>query len=222
MAQTFINDTYAGGHNASTDLTNIEANFAALKSSFSGTTAPASAVEGMVWRDTTKHLFKEYTGSAWIGLMHGDAAHKVWIYRNAALTGWVVDGTVTDKVLSLKGGSTYTAGAVTSGTWTGLAHTHAVGAHAHQIYNHIATEATNDQYYNSSGNATNCAGPTETKSYGNYAWPPNITHTYGSCRHCQNVDMYTKTGGTAISGSSGSDATWRPAAAVGTLQYLDV
>jgi len=40
MSQTFIDDCYASGHQAQTDLQSFEDNFAALKSSFPGANAP--------------------------------------------------------------------------------------------------------------------------------------------------------------------------------------
>ena len=58
MSQTFTDDCYAGGHVAATDLTNMEANFAALKSSFSGAGAPSDPIAGMWWFDTTANILK--------------------------------------------------------------------------------------------------------------------------------------------------------------------
>lgn len=58
MSQTFTDDCYAPGHQATTDLQSFEDNFAALKSAFSGTTAPSNLVAGMAWLDTTLALLK--------------------------------------------------------------------------------------------------------------------------------------------------------------------
>lgn len=65
MSQTFTDDCFAAGHVAQTDLQNMENNFAALKSNFSGTAAPSNPVEGMWWADSDDNILKIYTGSAW-------------------------------------------------------------------------------------------------------------------------------------------------------------
>jgi len=58
MAQDYTTDCYDPAHVADTDLDNIEDNFAALKSSFSGASAPSNPVAGQWWLDTTNHIFK--------------------------------------------------------------------------------------------------------------------------------------------------------------------
>jgi hypothetical protein len=80
MSQDFTDDCYASGHQATTDLENMEKNFAALKSSFSGTTAPANTVAGMLWYDTTQKLMKQRdsANSTWFGFMVADSSHKIW------------------------------------------------------------------------------------------------------------------------------------------------
>ena len=228
MSQAWTDNIPVVTNDAQADLEDMKDNFACLKSSFSGTTAPANAVEGQIYRNTTYSNWRGYTGAAWVGMMVGDASQKMWVYRDSAMTGWVVDSSVTDKVLSIKGGSTYTTGAATAGSWTisGLAHTHGAGTlsggtHYHKWYNFIAltTEAQDGQ-----GNIFGEGSPGMSTSYGlltNVAvtaedeYPKNPTQ-----------DHYTDSKTTTISGSTasggGSDGTWRPAAATGTLQYLDL
>ena len=58
MSQEFTDDCFAPDHEAQVDMANIKKNFAALKSSFSGTTAPANLVAGMFWYDTTANILK--------------------------------------------------------------------------------------------------------------------------------------------------------------------
>jgi hypothetical protein len=58
MSQTYTADCYAAGHQATTDLQAFEDNFAALKSAFSGTSAPSNMIAGMAWLDTTLSLLK--------------------------------------------------------------------------------------------------------------------------------------------------------------------
>ena len=179
MGQTWTTDCFAGAHEAQTDLQNMETNFATLKSLFSGTSAPSNTVAGMPWFDTTKKVLKvrNTTDAAWVGLMHGDTSQKMWVYRNAAMDGWAVDGAagIQDKVLAVKGGTTYTTGAATAGSWT------------------------------VSGITSTCSAPSATINV-NSATPDLAV---GSQGHLHTI-------------TPSQDATWRAAAAVGTLQYLDL
>lgn len=220
MAQTWTDDTFAAGHVAQTDLQNMENNFTTLKSLFSGAAAPANQVAGMPWFDTTQDVLKYRNSgdSAWLGLMHGDISQKMWVYRNAAMDGWAVDSAVSDRVLALKGGTTYTTGAAGAGSWTvsGLSassHTHDDGTLA--APNHTHTLA---------GSGSGGAADYSVTISGGYLYAgsgsggaPSATSTTGN------------PSATAVSGDTGStaptmssDASWRPAASVGTLQYLDL
>ena len=66
MAQDWTNDVFAAGHVAQTDLQNMENNFLALQSAFSGAVQPAGAVAGQIWHDTANNLLKCYYGAGWI------------------------------------------------------------------------------------------------------------------------------------------------------------
>jgi hypothetical protein len=44
----------------------MENNFAAIKSGFSGASAPSNPVAGMPWHDTSNNLYKVYYGAAWV------------------------------------------------------------------------------------------------------------------------------------------------------------
>jgi len=229
MSQTWTDDVYASGHVGQTDLQNMENNFACLKSAFSGTTSPASPVDGTIWKDTTKKLLKIYNGSSWIGIMHGDTSQKLWVYRNAAMDGWAIDATPSDKVLAFKGGSTYTTGGAVAGSWifsgvTAQSHTHTGVSHNHNWYNSSSDPNSNDQTYNSSGvginfvkYGKNTSGWTAMAAYlsSDANWPGYAPG-----------DSYTSNAGSGATGASGSlsvsGSTWRPAASVGTLQYLDI
>ncbi|HQP29943.1 MAG TPA: hypothetical protein PLB81_01335 [Deltaproteobacteria bacterium] len=70
MSQSWTDDCYDSTHVGQTDLQNMENNFACLKSSFSGASAPSNPVAGMFWLDTTNHILKmrNEANSAWISL----------------------------------------------------------------------------------------------------------------------------------------------------------
>lgn len=193
MSQTWTDDTYAGGHTAATDLQNIENNFAALKSSFSGAALPANAVDGTIWKDTGKKTWKGYNGASSFGFMHGDANQKIWIYRDTAMDGWVVDTSVTDRVLAIKGGyNAYNiSGGSLGGTWTQPSHTLTISeipSHAHRMAGYTAGNVD----LGGSGGLLHYGGTLNTDSVGGGG-----AHSHGG-------------------------TTYRPAAAVGTLQYLDL
>ena len=201
MAQTFTDNTYDGAHNAATDLQNMEANFAALKSSFSGTASPGSAVTGQLHMDTDNNVLKVYDTS-WLGIMHGDVDQKIWVYRNSAIDGWVIDSSVSDVVLAAKGGGTYTTAGATAGSWTisGLS----ANAHTHG--------------FSGSGSTGSPSGTDDTNHWrdslgSSHLWLASSSHTHGV-----SVSGTTGSTGSAVS----SNGTWRIAAAVNTLQYLDI
>ena len=225
MSQTYTTDCFGPSHVAQTDLQDFENNFAALKSMFSGASAPSNTLAGMHWFDTTKKVQKvRNTGdSAWIGLMHGDTSQKIWVYRNAAMDGWAIDSSVTDKVLALKGGSTYVTGGASAGSWSisGFAsHLHSQTAHVHVWYNFNPATGTNDQSYDSAGALKNLASThaKESSICGIHATGDYTIQSISDDFHTSNPTAAVNTGSTALS----HDATWRPAAAVGTLQYLDL
>jgi hypothetical protein len=214
MSQDWVSNLYTTSTEADTTLSNMELMFATLKSVFSGATAPANQVAGQLWFDTTKKVLKNRNqgDTAWIGLMHGDTSQKIWVYRNSAMDGWAVDSSVSDKVLALKGGTTYTAGAATAGSWTisGLSdtgHTHGAGTYAGPNHAHTGTTDA-------------CASTvTPTGPDGYTVAHPSHTHTFTTA----NAGTGSVTGTSASATATvTTDGAWRPAAAVGTLQYLDL
>ncbi|MBW2647293.1 MAG: hypothetical protein JRE23_14180 [Deltaproteobacteria bacterium] len=58
MSQDYTDNVFAPDHAVQTDMQNVENNFAALKSAFSGATTPANTVAGMWWFDTTANILK--------------------------------------------------------------------------------------------------------------------------------------------------------------------
>ncbi len=75
MSQTYTDNCFATGHAVQTDMQNIEDNFAALKSSFSGNADPADLIAGMWWLDTNNDILKirNEANNAWL---------SVWDFAN--------------------------------------------------------------------------------------------------------------------------------------------
>jgi len=238
MAQTWTDNPFSSGDVGQTDLQNIENNLLSLKSNFSGTSAPSNAVAGMHWYDsgTGNKVMKMYLDSAWVGYMHGDASQKVLVFRNTAMDGWSIDSTAgyQDKIVAIKGGSTYTTAGATAGSWTisGITsanestHTHTVVSHNHKWYTYSGAVSTDDGTFDSNGDALNLDNINDNnKNAGSAAI---VIDSAGLTSKAAEVDLYTnKTapatdGGDAHNHTVSQDGTWRVAAAVFTLQYLDL
>ena len=206
MSQDWVADLYTTGTVGDTTLANMELMFATLRSSFSGSSAPSNPVDGNLWYDSSaKELLKAYRNAAWAGVLVGSVALKLYIWRNTAEDGWVIDTTSsTDRVLAFKGGSTYTAGGANAGTWTisGLtkdAHTHLDGTLSVQNHSHPLTRTqvgVNDQ------------------------WPTSYRQEQTSTNNA----TAGITGSTGVQSDAGisSSGAWRISAAVGTMQYPNI
>ncbi len=217
MVQTWTDDVYGGSHAAATDLQNMENNFASLKTLFAGGAQPANRVGGMPWFDTANDVLKyrDEGDANWWVLLHGDPSQKFWVYRNSAMIGWVIDSSVTDRVLALKGGSTYTTGGAVAGTWQQVgaalsiahmpSHNHSggsassAGAHTHNVQGagNIGTGTPGFEW--------RASGPDDD----------HLTDSNGS--HSHTITVNSQGSGSAHNHGS----SWRPAAATGTLQYPD-
>jgi hypothetical protein len=208
MSQNFTADWYAQSYNAATAFGQAEENDNSLKSLFSGASAPSNAVAGMPWYHTSKGLrIRNAANSAWLKVLQGDATTKTWFYRNDTAEGWLVDTSVTDKVLAIKGGTGLynITPPNTAGSWdssVGLTngndsadHTHTTPAHAHS-----STTAEVLPYQ-----AGEIAGPIDV-----------VTAVTGG-------GSDTTGGKSAVHQHAiSSTSAGRPFAAVGTLQYPDL
>lgn len=214
MSQVWVSDLYTTTTVINTTMSNMESMFATLRTNFSGTSAPASVSGqnvGMNWYDTTKKLLKhrDSTDANWRGILAGSASLKMWLYLNAAEEGWAVDAvSVTDRVLAFKGGSTYVTGGANAGTWTisGIS----VSAHNHQWYKY---ETGISKTYASDGSTEITVNTWADKSTLGIMSRHNLQDAYR-----WNQQSYTKNN----TATTSSDGAWRPAGAVGTLQYPDV
>lgn len=218
MSQTWTDNVYQSDHVYSTDLQNMENNFAALKSMFSGTSAPSSPIAGMPWFDTTQKVQKQRNAgnAAWVGLMHGDVSEKRLVYRSAAMDGYARDSSVTDRVIALQGGSVYTTAGSGQGSWTisGLAkdaHTHSMGSHTHTLASGTLISTTCLYERNVTVGGTFL---TVTASSGGSLTRYRLTPTTAG-------PSEANTGAQSDGGVTHTPA-WRPLAAVCLLVYLDL
>ena len=106
MAQTYNDAVPASTRDALEDLTAIRNNFAALKSCFSGATAPPDPVAGMWWYDTTANILKlrNEANSAWLDVydfanqgvpLAIDCSRTVVAGTGVSVSGSLVSGNVT-------------------------------------------------------------------------------------------------------------------------------
>jgi len=115
MTQGWTSDVFAGTHIAQTDLQNIETNFACLRSTFSGSSAPASPVGYQFWGDSANTLLKirDSSNASWLSLFNcntgkiatgavssdslaADAVTSAKIASGAVDTSELADGAVTE------------------------------------------------------------------------------------------------------------------------------
>jgi hypothetical protein len=210
MTQTYVDNCFQSGNVGQTDLQNIENNFAAVKSNFSGASTPSNVVAGMTWFDVDSGTANEGVlklrddgNASWFGLFHGDTTQKVLVYRNTALDGWAIDGTagIQDTSIAIKGGATYTTAGAVAGSWTisGIWSANDTSTnHTHTI----STDLTGGAY--------------------------KLTFVSGVDGDVNNIPEHNHGG---VTGSGGSyvhnhtilqNGLWRIRASVFTLQYIDI
>ena len=218
MVQIWYTNTYQADHLPNTDVARIASNYETLKTNHSGTSAPANPVAGMNWFDTTNKILRtrNQANSAWLGTLMGKTTSKIAIYDNSAGDGWVdASAGLEDKILSIKGGSTYVTGGATAGTWTisGLAgdaeSTDGYVGHNHQYHKWVPS----GYFYDSGGvlristywgDAKGSGWEIREDSTDAYAWTSDAWVKRESHTH-----------------TIAQDGTWRMAASVVTVQYLN-
>ncbi|MBW1996421.1 MAG: hypothetical protein JRJ29_00510 [Deltaproteobacteria bacterium] len=146
-------------------------------------------------------------------LLIGNANLKMWVYANTAPPGWVVDSSPpTDKVLAFAGGDeAYNVdGGNEAGTWTVAGLSTADDTHNHQWYDYVSGDVAKS--WDTDGNAINIT------------WDENagdgIRGTGSADKDQLDLDLFTNED--THNHSISSDASWRPAAAVGKMMYPEM
>jgi len=113
MPQNYIDDCFSTTHVVITDMQAVENNFAALKSSFSGTSAPSNPIAGMWWFDTTANILKlrNEANNAWQSVW--DFANNKPVIANLSddITGAMIAAALKDPVAATAGLRTLGTGA---------------------------------------------------------------------------------------------------------------
>jgi len=98
MSQDYSDDVFGTTQQVQTNMQQIEDNFAALKSAFSGTSSPPDPIGGMWWLDTTTHLLKvrNEANNAWLSVW--DMANNKPIIANLSneITGAMIASSIKD------------------------------------------------------------------------------------------------------------------------------
>ena len=108
--------------------------------------------------DEDGNVIQLTSAGAIAGLPSGDipSGTKMWFYADSAPTGWTLDGTPSDELLAIKGGTTYTTGGTTKGSWT---------------HGHTASSSGSGSSGGPSNNAHNVGGGGEPS--------PGVDHIHG-------------------------------------------
>lgn len=225
MSQDWFVDVYQSDTKSAHDImTQIELMLETLKSSFAGAAYAPDPMGGMPCHRPLGRRIRNYPNTAWLSSLMGDVNQRMWVYRNDTCEGWLIDATIADVVLGVRGGTlAYNVnGGNLAGSWTisGVTvdpHTHNVSNHVHQWYDR--TGSGDDRTFNAGGGATALAGGGKQGL--------EISVNTGDTTSGIDMDCYTspsgaQTSSTQNTNTTSSSAIWRPRAAVGTVQYPDL
>lgn len=188
MSQDYTDNAFEGSHIVQTDMQNIENNLSALKSNFSGSSAPSNSVAGMPWFDidTDQLYLRNKDNDQW--LTSGFIPGTIMLFGQAsAPLGWtkliswadnsmLCVNTEADGTALGSGGS---ANPQSSHTHTGPSHTHTGPSHTH-TYNYTAISippgsgggsAERAGYSSISASGTGATGASGTGPTGNNTQP---------------------------------------------------
>ena len=105
MSQDYVDDVYDSTFVVQTTMANIEKNFAALKSSFSGATAPSNLIAGMWWFDTMTNILKlrNEANNAWQSVWNFSSNKPVISNLSNEITGAMIAAAIKDPAAGIAG-----------------------------------------------------------------------------------------------------------------------
>ena len=237
-------------NNAQDDLRDIERTFDTLRTNFSGVASPGDTTGGQFWfggvgaTGENRLLLRNALNTGWFGVMLGDQYQRMWVYRLAAqptMDGWIVDASVSDAVAGIKGGTVYDTTGVVRGSWVSTAHQHGM-LHVHEWANsENSLPPFENQYYGpmttfDQTGATRyfdtVLGSTALRRYvrgighfgdsqpGPGLWSDRDSVICGAY-NAESITYYTNPS-MANTEPAGGLLNWRPTAAVGEIQFLDL
>jgi len=114
--QDYTDNCFATDHAVQTDMQNMENNFAALKSAFSGATTPSDTVAGMWWFDTTANILKlrNEANNDWQSVWDFANNKPVITNLSAEITGAMIAAALKDPAVGTAGLRTLGTGALTA------------------------------------------------------------------------------------------------------------
>ena len=123
MGQTWTDNCFQSDHQGQADFQDMEYNFACLKSMFQGAGQPSirfRACPGSIQRTNCRKCGIMQTAHGSVSWRQTQA-RKYGFTGMRPLTDWLIDATVTDCVIALKGGGATNpynvSGGQTAGTW---------------------------------------------------------------------------------------------------------
>lgn len=201
----------------------LELNCQTLRTNFAGTSKPSSPYEGQMYGDMNTDVLRflhlgygtstfDSSEEQWPGLFHADVNDRIYVYSNSTIDGWIVDDSsdITDGDLLLAvadaGADTYdTAESVQGDGWTGISHNHQW---------HVDNQASSgNEVFNSSGTAADIASSNQ------YVWRETNWIPLANSGNWNYKLVFPFSAYTTMNSLS---SNWRPRAAVGTIQYLDL
>lgn len=129
MAQNWTDSVPTAGNVALTDIGYIRNNFTALKSSFSGTSAPPGAVAGMPYFYTTTKMLRIYNGTTWVDMFdagNGRVTNSLNCSRSVLAGNGLTGGGALSADRTVTLGTPASLSLSTANAVTSTSHTHAV------------------------------------------------------------------------------------------------
>jgi len=152
--------------------------------------------------DEGRIVYDEATKSLWIaddtdwkstGEYNNIPENSVmWVYADSPPDGWSLFASSGDRLLAIKGGSTYNVGSQVKGSWATPSHQHSLQNHTHTAQGNTGPPSANNSSYDTS----------------TWSRLPNHYHPISSA---------TSGPSTNVTGIGGSASTYRPRARVGIL-----